>query len=171
MPLPIYFIVSPTATIGPYDQGLSAERFESVEALTALDDLEPGVVLVHRGSVDDTDLITIAERVAGAGAGWILAVVDGDEDPVMRTLGFGLPNTPGDVAALAASPEDAKGVLMELKGVLAEVARVRHDLNNPLTSALAEVQLLLLVLEVIQSQLRRMRDLIASTTHLRPPRP
>ena len=68
---------------------------------------------------------------------------------------------------------------MELRGVLADVARIRHDLNNPLTSALAEVQLLLFdtedeevreALEVIQSQLRRMRDLIASTSYLRPPR-
>ena len=60
-----------------------------------------------------------------------------------------------------------------------EVARIRHDLNNPLTSALAEVQLLLFdandeelreSLEVNQNQLRRMRDLIASTSHMRPPR-
>jgi len=52
-------------------------------------------------------------------------------------------------------------------------------LNNPLTSALAEVQLLLFdvedaevreSLEVAQTQLRRMRDMIAAARHLSPHR-
>ena len=66
-----------------------------------------------------------------------------------------------------------------MRGILSEVARIRHDLNIPLTSALAEVQLLLFdvndeevraSLEVMQSQLRRLRDIIASTSHMGPPR-
>jgi len=71
-----------------------------------------------------------------------------------------------------------QGTLLELHGVLAEVARARHDLNNPLTSALAEVQILLMdappggaeeeSLLIIQDQLRRLRDRLVATRHLRP---
>ncbi len=90
-----------------------------------------------------------------------------------------MPLSSEEVASFAREPEQNPGVLMELQRILADVARIRHDLNNPLTSALAEVQLLLFdvndeelreSLEVIQSQLRRMRDLVVSTSHMRPPR-
>ncbi len=98
---------------------------------------------------------------------------------MVRTLGFGLANSSAEVASFAQAPAESEGVLMDLHGVLVDVARACHDLNNPLTSALAEVQLLLFdeqddeareSLEVIQSQLRRMRDLIAATSYLRPAR-
>jgi signal transduction histidine kinase len=69
--------------------------------------------------------------------------------------------------------------LLELHRVLLEISRARHDINNPLTSALAETQILLLDvppgevrdgLETVQTQLRRIRDLVAATRHLRPHR-
>ena len=54
-------------------------------------------------------------------------------------------------------------------------------MNNPLTAAVAEVQILLMDaaenpeaqegLLVVQEQLRRIRDLVAATGHLRLPRP
>ena len=144
-----------------------------------MDVLEPGLILVDRDSVDDSDLLVVADRVAGAGPLWILGVIEGDGEPIVRTLGFGSPSSSAEVASFLLVPNENPGVLMELRGVLSEVAQVRHDLNNPLTSALAEVQLLLFdetdeeireSLEVIQSQLRRMRDLVASTSHMRPPR-
>jgi signal transduction histidine kinase len=68
--------------------------------------------------------------------------------------------------------------VLELRHVLARVARGRHDLNNPLTSAMAETQLALMDakdpeiragLETIEEQLRRMRDLIASLRSIRTP--
>ena len=182
MPLPIYIVAPPgarTDTLVAENLADLVRRIESVGALGALDVLEPGVILVDRDSVDDPDLLAVADRVAGAGAGWILAVIEGDREPIVRTLGFGSPSSSAEVASFSLGPSEHPGVLMELRGVLSEVARVRHDLNNPLTSALAEVQLLLFdetdeevreSLEVIQSQLRRMRDLIASTSHMRPPR-
>ena len=98
---------------------------------------------------------------------------------MVRALGFGLANSSAEVASFAQAPAESKGVLMDLHGVLVDVARARHDLNNPLTSALAEVQPLLFdeqdeeareSLEVIQGQLRRMRALIAATSYLRPAR-
>jgi len=59
------------------------------------------------------------------------------------------------------------------------VAKARHDLNNPLTSGLAEVQLLLMddhppevqeSLETIQEQFRRLRDVVADLSRLRVPK-
>ena len=77
-------------------------------------------------------------EIAGAGAGWILAVMEGDGEPMVRTLGFGAPSSSSEVASFSLEPTEHPGVLMELRGVLSQVARIRHDLNNPLTSALAE---------------------------------
>jgi len=63
-----------------------------------------------------------------------------------------------------------------LEGALPRLAQTRHDLNNRLMAALAEVQLLLLdqstpeakqSYEFIQEELRAMRDLIASMSDLR----
>ena len=182
MPFPIYFVAPPGAradTLSAEDLRDSVHRLASVEALGVLDDLEPGLVLVDRDYVDETELPKLADLVAVAGAPWVLAVIEGQEDPIVRTLGFGLPNSSEEVASFSRQPKENPGVLMELRRVLADVARVRHDLNNPLTSALAEVQLQLFdasdeelreSLEVIQSQLRRMRDIVASTSHMRPPR-
>jgi signal transduction histidine kinase len=63
--------------------------------------------------------------------------------------------------------------------VMRSLSRARHDINNPLTSALAEVQLLLLdgesdpglaeSMEIIQEQLRRIRDLVIGLSRFRPP--
>ena len=73
-------------------------------------------------------------------------------------------------------PTDAAGGLVE---ALDTIAKARHDLNNHLTSALAEIQLLLMDVscdelkesyEVIQEQLRKMRRVVASTAHLSPPK-
>ena len=55
-------------------------------------------------------------------------------------------------------------------------SRARHDINNPLTAATAETQLLLMdvedgevrtALEAIEEQLRRIRDLTAGLTRVR----
>ena len=65
----------------------------------------------------------------------------------------------------------------ELHDALSEISRIRHEMNNHLTSALAEVQILLMDVEcaelresyeIIQRQLRSMRASVASTGHLRP---
>ncbi|TVP42192.1 MAG: hypothetical protein EA350_17020 [Gemmatimonadales bacterium] len=70
--------------------------------------------------------------------------------------------------------ESAPGVF-SLRHATHEIARIRHDLNNPLTAAMAETQLLRMdsddeALEVIEVQLRRMRDLIAELAQWRLPR-
>jgi signal transduction histidine kinase len=60
------------------------------------------------------------------------------------------------------------------------LSKIRHDVNNPLTAALAETQLLLMdasegteesqALRTVEEQLHRIRDLIALLNALRPPR-
>lgn len=182
MPLPIYFVAQLGARVDTFataDLSGLVHRLASVEDLGVLGDLEPGIVLVDRDSVGETQLLSVADLVAAAGAPWLLAVIEGQEEPTVRTLGFGLPHSGEEVASFAREPKENPGVLMELQRALVEVAKIRHDLNNPLTSALAEVQLLLFdatdeelreSLEVTQTQLRRMRDLVASTSHMRPPR-
>ena len=89
---------------------------------------------------------------------------------------LGWPVAPEALARWREGAEDAE--VFELRHVLRRVARARHDLNNPLTSALAETQLALLDaqeptvrtgLETIEEQLRRLRDLIQGLRALRPP--
>jgi signal transduction histidine kinase len=181
MTLPVYLIASPEAPARALVGALGehVRRIGSVEDFRALDGNEPGLLLMDRETVSADDQLDLAESLAEDGPGWIVAMVSDAEAPLIRTISVGKPHTPEEVAARVSAPDDAHGVLLELEGVLSEIARVRHDLNNPLTSALAEVQLLLFdvtdeeereSLEVMQEQLRRMRDMIASTKHLRPRR-
>ena len=67
--------------------------------------------------------------------------------------------------------EDSGASLLSLRLLHVELARIRHDVNNPLTTALAEVQLLLMdrpqaseeveSLKVVEAQLKRIRDMVA----------
>lgn len=71
------------------------------------------------------------------------------------------------------SGEGGGGPALRLSDLAQAVRKVRHDVNNPLGAAFAEVQLLLMdvvdpelrrPLETIEEQLRRMRDRLASLT-------
>ena len=143
--------------------------------LGQLESGDPGLVLLDRASRPDSEVMELAALLAPADPSWVLGIVDA-EDRRIRTVGFGRPHAATDVADFASASNDRPGLMLELRGVLTEISRVRHDLNNPLTSALAEVQLLLLdvedpevreALEVTQAQLRRMRDMIVDSKHLR----
>ena len=124
-----------------------------------------------------------AEEALAAGAalvkvpGWTLAAVSVQDGASLtfRTVSIGYDHPLQEVVEHVAAPSGT-GTLLELPGVLAEIAKARHDINNPLTSALAEVQILLLdaedgevreALETVQEQLRRLRDMVAATRHLR----
>jgi signal transduction histidine kinase len=104
----------------------------------------------------------------------------GEEDGAFhaRGLSLGPPQGLEAVAEMAADPVE-KGPALELHWVLRVVAKARHDLNNPLTAGLAEVQLLLMEehspeltesLEIIQDQFRRLRDMVLEMSRLRVPR-
>jgi signal transduction histidine kinase len=93
------------------------------------------------------------------------------EVPRLAALSVGDP-VPADFVAerLASAP-----AVFSLRHATHEIARIRHDLNNPLTAAMAETQLLRMDLdeeglEVVETQLRRLRDLIAELVQWRLPR-
>ncbi len=107
----------------------------------------------------------------------VLLVREEDEALKVRSLSLGVAQSLEEVAGMAADPE-GKGPALELHWVLRVVAMARHDLNNPLTAGLAEVQLLLMddhgpevneSLEIIQEQFRRLRDMVAAMARLRVP--
>ena len=181
-PLPVYVLSAPGSS---HERllavlGDDATVLEPKEFLRRWDVLPPGVVFADRASLDPAELLAVAEPITAAAYGWTLALVGKGESPSVRVLSLAPRVALDEVASFARDPEGSPGPVLELQRVLTRVARVRHDLNNPLTSALAEVQLLLLdteegdareALEVVQTQLRRIRDLIASTGHLRPAKP
>jgi len=179
--LPIYVL----ASAGPSRErllGYVGGNGSAVEPASFLLDwkgLTPGLVLADPETVTADQLLSVLRPLTTAAFGWIVALVGDDEPPSVRILSLAPGVSVERVVAFARDRDDAPESLLELQQVLGAVSRVRHDLNNPLTSALAEVQLMLMdagegdmreALEVVQAQLRRIRDLIASTGYLKPTR-
>ncbi|GMV04044.1 MAG: hypothetical protein AMXMBFR53_03250 [Gemmatimonadota bacterium] len=133
-----------------------------------------GVVLVDEETVSAEEVLALAEKAATV-RGWCLGLArtDGGETTV-RAVSVGQPATLAEFGAYAADPRAHPTVLLDLHRALIEAGRLRHALNNVLTAALAETQLLLLEddleeresVEAIEEQLRRFRDLLASAAHL-----
>jgi signal transduction histidine kinase len=177
---PLY-IVAPAGTLR--DAAVAAvagdaEVFDPPLRAAVLQDRTPGVVLADVSDLGAGALVEAATTLKGPD--WVFAVLEATDPPTVRTISSGHASTLADVAHCV--EEDAEGPrdgLLELHRVLTEISRARHDINNPLTSALAETQILLLDvpegevregLETVQTQLRRIRDLVAATRHLRPNR-
>jgi len=176
---PVYVVAPPGALLDACLSSLpgQAEAVEPPLRPEALLARPPGVVLVDVSGVAAEELLGAADVLRGPE--WVLAVVDGGTQPSIRTVSAGFPCDLGQVALHAGGAAEGAEPLLELHGVLAAISRARHDINNPLTSALAETQILLLdvpegelrdSLDTIQTQLRRIRDLVAATRHLRPHR-
>lgn len=157
--------------------GAEVRVFDDVPSFRSVDG-EPGLVVLTPG-VPPSALLELLELLWERGPGWTLAVGEGDP-PTFRSVSIGLP---GDTRALRehlSAPAGNKTSLVDLREALVQIARTRHDVNNPLTAALAEIQILLMDAEphteqhesllVVQEQLRRIRDLLAATGHLRLPR-
>ena len=94
------------------------------------------------------------------------------------TSGPRRPVLPSEVGVGVYAPPrpGADALAAELASALEEISNVRHELNNHLMAALAEVQLLLMDVEseelresyeTIQSALRGMRAAVGSVSHLR----
>jgi signal transduction histidine kinase len=181
--LPLYVLAPP----GPSRDSLlasvgnDASPIETTSFLEGWASLPAGLVLVDVRSMAPGEILDVLRPVSTAAYGWIIALVEyGGRAPTVRVLSLSPGDTLGRALQAAQDPAGSPGALMELQRILGEVARIRHDLNNPLTSALAEVQLALMdtegpehteireSLEAVQTQIRRIRDLIASTGHLRP---
>jgi len=133
------------------------------------------LVLLLADSVSAGDALGLLRDLADDRTPSIVALVQDAADGVeLRTLSLGWSRSLGDVAAWVAGEGDAP---LELRHVVGRVARARHDINNPLTSALAQTQLLLLEhgegeagedLRDIETQIKRIADLVASTSSIRP---
>jgi len=178
-PLPVYLIApeGPVAERVAAALDLPGERWLADPSELRPGEAPPGVLLIDRDGVGADAVLALLEAVAGHGEGWTPALLyEGVDGPRVRVASLGPEETLDDARARASGE---RGVLLELGRALHEIARARHDINNPLTSAMAETQLLLMDvtegearegLETVQEQLRRIRDLVASTGHLRPPR-
>lgn len=177
-PRPLYVVgVHPlarervVAALAPETPGI----FEDVGTFLDGAGRRPGVVYLLSPSLPGADVLRAVEHMAEGRGEWTPIVVrEEDGRWVARTLSLGYPHALEDAARQG---EDGQGALLELRRVLAEISRARHDINNPLTSALAETQLLLMDagegdlkegLRTVLEQLRRIKDLVAGTVHLRP---
>jgi len=144
----------------------------------AMGEVGPANMVFVGPGVPSGDTLQLATTVAQWEGNWIPVVLEegtGSGPPVARPMSMGYPLFLDDLVAEAA---DTGRPVLELRTVLQFISRARHDINNPLTSGLAETQLLLMdveevelreSLEVIQDQLRRIRDLVASLSVLRQP--
>lgn len=132
-----------------------------------------GAVLVD-ALMPPEELGRLLQRMVTLPGAWAAVLVGPDaQDRLVCT-----PVSPGFPISL---PEAGKGEggLGGQRYMMRSLSRARHDINNPLTSALAEVQLLLLdgeadpglaeSLNIVQQQLRRIRDLIIGLSRFRPP--
>lgn len=137
----------------------------------------PGWILIS-DEIDASEVIELLVRLARRTGEWSPLLVR--EGPVLIPLSPGWSQTSAEVGdRLAHGGSPAR--FLSYRQAMADLARVRHDINNPLTAALAEVQLGLLDtepgtelaagLEVIEAQIRRIRDMVAELTGYRTPRP
>jgi len=150
--------------------------YPTAAALPLDGDPSGGVVLLAP-ELPAEELQTVIRRVASHSAPWIPLQLEGGEGGMrVRPISVGTDEPLEAVAERLAHP-DGHPPILDLRHVLQAVARARHDINNPLTSALAEVQLLLMdhsdvelreSLLTVQSQLRRIRDMVLALTRLRP---
>lgn len=178
-PRPVY-LVAP----GPLGPALRS-AFPAATVVASADDLrplrgrEPGVVVVERPAVPAEAALVLAEEAAAVDGTWAVVLArTGSGGVEIRPLSVGWPTAPDELARWA-STGGVEGTVPELRAVLSRLARARHDINNPLTSAMAETQLLLMdaeadgemreALETVQTQLRRIRDMVADLRAFRPP--
>lgn len=151
--------------------------FPSISQLLDAPEVSPGLVLIGPG-VSLADAATLGKELRIRGGEWAVIHLDRGDDGGLSALPLSVGYVQPLDDILTAIGHDAAAPVLELGVVLRHVARARHDINNPLTSALAETQLLLMdvepgelreSLETIQRQIRRIRDLVAELSALRPP--
>ena len=147
-----------------------------------------------RGPVEETRCVIVVDSGDGGAAGEVLAlcreVADRDQEKLVflaehgdggltfrpLSLGFAIE---GEELHDVLDPEGDGWPPFDLHEILRFVARIRHDINNPLTAGMAETQLLLMdlgeegevgeSLVTIQRQLKRIQGLVQDLAHLRRP--
>lgn len=178
--LPVYLVGPADGRLASVAAALGSDAVPiaaagAAEAAPALARHRPGVAVFDADGMRVGDLLEILTTLPTEG--WTVAMVTGDDPPRMRTLSLGAPDPLEDVRHHVEDPTSTPGCLLDLDRALVEMSRVRHDVNNPLTAAMAEAQLLLMEepagedresLEAILQQLRRIRDMLAESRYLRP---
>lgn len=140
-------------------------------------DAVPGLVLIVAEDLSAPELLDLLATVARGRGEWLPATLSRDEsgNVLARPVSLGYAHPLAETVR-ANGPRDDRPLILEFRRILDRISRARHDLNNPLTSALAETQLLLMdvtdpesreALETVQRQLRRMRDMIQELRPLR----
>lgn len=160
----------------------SVTAHETLEGALAETEEGPCVLLVDPGpdgSESIPALLEVCRDVADEDQKKIVFLV-GEDDGVLvfRPLSVGFPVN-GDDLDDVLDPEGETWPPFELHEILRFVARIRHDINNPLTAGMAETQLLLMdhgeegelgeSLVTIQRQLKRIQGLVQDLAHLRRP--
>jgi hypothetical protein len=157
---------------------LEVEVSDSVDAYLGREGEGGGILLLGPGLPPETVLALLRHETARETPSSPLLVEEEVGRWHARPLSLGPPLAMEKVMAIAGDP-DGEGPILDLPWVIRVVSKARHDLNNPLTSGLAEVQLLLMdehppemqeSLETIQEQFRRLRDMVAALSRLRLPR-
>lgn len=158
--------------------GARVEILDSAEAYRQREGEGQGILLMGPG-LPPGDVLGLLAHEADREIPRVSLLVTGEAGELQaRPVSLGGPLGLPRVAEIAGDPE-GKGPVLDLHWVLRVVAKARHDLNNPLTSGLAEAQLLLMdehppevreSLETIQEQFRRLRDMVANLSRLRAPR-
>lgn len=151
----------------------------SVDELLADGEAAPGWIFLPPGVAagEIEDLLVALGRRTGGWSPVLLRESNGELRALPLSPGFIRP-VDEVVARVRAGGPDASFV--SFRYALGILSRIRHDVNNPLTAALAETQLLRMdaeegseeaqSLKVVEEQLQRIRNLIALLNALRPPR-
>lgn len=183
--VPAYVVSSSGAWIDAVSAILdeTAGVYGSVDELLASGAGTGGGMLLLGPDVGDAEASSLGGALGGGEPGWsVFRGAEPDEEGGVALEPVPLPGSCAvALADVASRLGRAEGDVppLELCRVLSFVARARHDINNPLTSALAETQLLLMDvrdgevragLETIEEQLRRIRDLVARLQVLPRPR-
>ena len=164
-PRALRLVGRPDGAAGRWDAVLAGAGFEVCQPQEWAE-AESGLALV---AVEDLSARELLDFVAARADqdGWVVGVLtEGSSD--VRVVSCGPVTSAERLVGWAEDQADAD-IPLELRSLLKAFSIARHDLNNPLTSALAETQLALMdepggeiqeALETVQRQLRRMRDLL-----------
>jgi hypothetical protein len=141
--------------------------------------LDPGWVFLPPALPAEA-LSELINRLAGSPAEWSpLLAREAPEGLSFVPVALGFPVTVPDLASRLEGGEGGEAALSYRKS-LSLLSRVRHDVNNALTVALAEAQLTLLDLDeesdaakslrTVEGQIQRVRGLVAELSAIRAPR-
>lgn len=161
--------------------GLSPTVHDSIESFRGQAGGERCAVVVDvAGGIDFRELLDLCDEVADRDREWIVLLPreNAEDGLAFRPLSAGFALDADDLPSMLTGEEE-EGPPFDLHEVLRFVARVRHDINNPLTAGMAETQLLLMdlggegevgeSLQTVERQLQRIKALVEDLTRLQRP--